>query len=260
MGSGTRFTNGKYYGYLTGFHKPHFGMLGLAVAVAQHPVLAVSHLASRWAIVVAYLAVVGLVGVCSEWAFPMVLAVFLPSALAASLEVMKPFQVWPALPFVLVGSVEVLLWLAVRWERTPALRFVAAAWVTAVVPIATVQLPRTSATWLSVSPPIASELASVRSSLPAHTEVVVSQGISGRFGLRPAVEPFSHANQRIAITEETVAFIFTSDQGVDEPSSSATAAAERTVVQAGGVPILDDRALRAYLWSKQDGRRTLILP
>ncbi len=99
------------YGYLAGRHTGRIGLLDIVAGVVLHPGAAAHVAGSHLPVVFGFLVVVGLVGVASPWGLGMALAVFVPNVLDARglfIHDAASFQSWPALPFVLVGSVMVV--------------------------------------------------------------------------------------------------------------------------------------------------------
>ncbi|MGA2520522.1 MAG: DUF2079 domain-containing protein [Acidimicrobiales bacterium] len=99
------------YGYLVGRHQGRIGLLDIVAGVFLHPGAAAQVAGSHLPVVLGFLVVVGLVGVASPWGLGMALAVFVPNVLdARGLFIRYPasFQSWPALPFVLVGSIMIV--------------------------------------------------------------------------------------------------------------------------------------------------------
>jgi hypothetical protein len=101
-----------WYGYLVGPHHGPVGVPAIAFGALSHPGLVGHMIELRWLLIVTFLLAVGLVGVCSPWGFGVALVVFLPSALAAPTDFLRfdqSFQSWAALPFVLIGSLMIVL-------------------------------------------------------------------------------------------------------------------------------------------------------
>ncbi len=92
------------------------------------------------------------------------------------------FQSWPAMPFVLVGSVMVGLGLYVRGEAARRIAIVSVAVVAIVFgKIAYIALPDVPRDRLSVGAATAGELARVETRIPPNAEVISSEAVIGRF-------------------------------------------------------------------------------
>ncbi len=180
------------YAYLAPAHHGHVGVLDMAVGALTHPG-AVAHVAAPRGILFQFLVVAGLVGVVSPWGAGMALVVFVPSLLDSSpifLRTAASFQSWPALPFVLVGSVMVVVRLS-RWRGGHARRMGAGLLVVVSIPLAVVVgrgLSQADA-WIAVSAPAAAQLSAAAARIPAGAEVIASQGVVGRFVTLPGRVP-----------------------------------------------------------------------
>jgi uncharacterized membrane protein len=224
------------YGYLVGPHADHVSVLTIALGVLGHPDVVAHMVVSRWGTVFEFLVVVGLVGVLSPWGAGMALVVFVPSILNSNpefLNVTQSFQSWPALPFILVGSIMVLIRLG---SCGPLAKRVAVAAVTASAAslsvLAVTELPEVPHYWIAVDAPAATQLARSEQRIPASAEVVASQGVVGRFSDRDDVyeypdlyPPLHVSSATVPIRGSTVVFVLAPAQGVSEASPAFTEAA-----------------------------------
>lgn len=232
----------RWYGYLVGPHHGHLSALDVVLGTVRHPSAALRMLGSRWVVVLKFLVVAGLVGILSPWGFGPALVVFVPSALNADpffLRILASFQSWPAIPFVLVGSVMVFLRLvapASRW-RVAGLGGIAV-WALLLAQAALQALPSMPASWVAVSAPAAARLAAVQRATSIGTEVVASNGVMGRFGARPYAYALGSVPGRamfdatlapIPVKSSTVLFVITPDQGTGELPRRESEAALRYV-------------------------------
>ena len=114
----------------------------------------------------------------------MALVVLVPNILDASglfIRYGASFQSWPAMPFLVVGSVMVVVRLL--QGGGPARRLAVAslaAWASLLAVFACLALP-TITQWLYVTPASATELARVETVVPEQAEVIVSLPVVGRF-------------------------------------------------------------------------------
>ena len=255
-----------WYGYLVGPHAVHVGVLGILAGVLRHPDLVAHMIALRWVVVAEFLAVAGIVGVASPWGFGPALVVFVPNILNADpdfVRILQSFQSWPAIPFVLVGSVMVL----VGATTAPGIRREVAiagavTWALVLFEATAIVLPTVPKYWIAVSAPAAAELAAIRRETPVGTEVVASNGVIGRFGLRPYVYPLGYSPRTAAygslrpipVKSSTVLFIITSRQGVGELSHAETMAALSYVEKRLHARLLADRyGIYVLKWSPPRG-------
>lgn len=269
VGGATGTLIGANYGYLA--HAPADQKVGLAAIVKgaiEHPGTPLHVLRTRADVIRRWVEAAGLLGVVMPIGFGMALVVLLSNELNASLgfsTAVTSFQTFPVLCFVGVGTVEALVWLVrSRWR---ALR-----WLVAPVGVALlVGSGILSATWtplaasgfLKVDTAAATQLAAaVVPRVPPDAEVVVSQGVIGRFADRRLVYPFldiAGQGQQVPIFGGTVVFILT-NQGIEEnpPTGlqNAVAAVEhldvQTISRSGGV--------YAFEWHPPAGVRSFTFP
>ena len=249
------------FSYLTGHPGARSSMFAVAAGALTHPGLVLAHIAARWHYLLVYLGAVGLVGIASPWGLPMAIAVFVPSLLAvnpAFIGLFQAFQQWPALPFVLVGTVMVMVGLR-RHRYMPTLRATIALAGALVAMLAVARLPEVVPSYLAVRPAAARTLAHLHGEIAPEAEVIASQGVAGRFADRKDVEAFAHPNKSFPITAHTVVFIITATQGVGEPWPAATQAAVRTIEHLGAQQILARHGIDAFVWHPLHQRR-IVLP
>jgi len=217
------------YGYLVGSHHGRIGLPTIAVGALGHLGAAVSVAASHAPVALLFLIPVGVVGVVSPWGFGMALAVLVPNVLDADgifIRFGAAFQSWPALVFVLVGSVMVLLRLIERGAGTgrPARRVAAvrearrfaAVWAASLGAVSVVVLATFPHYWLTVDAPAAKALAHVDAVIPAGAEVIASVGVMGRFAQRDSVYGFTTGHQQFPVDRRLVVFVFTTQGGPDD--------------------------------------------
>jgi uncharacterized membrane protein len=213
-----------WYGYLIGTHKGSIGILDIVFGVLRHPGLVAHMVASRWLVVFEFVVVFGLIGLISPWGAGMAFVVFIPSVLNSSpyiLRLTAAFQSWPALPFVLVGSVMVAVRLAAGDSRRLRVATAAAvAWGSIAAAVTAVALPAIPSYWISVQASAAATLAKEQQALPPNAEVVVSNGVVRRFGERSYVYIWGYEPQNgetadvLPIHSRLIVFILTPDQGI----------------------------------------------
>lgn len=252
---------GHSFGYLLGKKASRSGSFDLLAAVFEHPIMVLDHLTSRWLYVVLYALPFGLVGIASRWALPTVLAVFLPSMLVDSttyIRFLQSFQQWPALPFILVGTAMVVTKIYQRGTSRSLLLPSITSWSVATALLAAQALPGIPSYWLKVTPAAATTLGDLRAVIPRSAQVVISQGISGRFANRPKLEAFIDPPQTIDLTSSTVYFIFSSNQGAAEPTPAQTEKAVRLVSGLGAQMVLDRDGIEAFVWHPAHRRRIVL--
>jgi hypothetical protein len=224
----------------------NLSMSRLVTGIAAHPVRVLSVLWSKRLDLWANLAPSGLVGLGFLVLLPLIVIVVLANTLFHGVLFAEPlFQSLPVYVFMPVASVGVLCWLTSRrrWLGLAVTGLVMAQAIgwTAVWGV------RAPGQWLRVSAGTAATLARVEPLIPASAEVIVSQGVVGRFAdhsdvrilLGPGLQPISRPD---------VWFVVVPASGVELESTGSAMAmiAElagplhaRMVVHANGVWAFD---------------------
>lgn len=247
---------------------PHSSSLAVASGVLAHPVQDLSVLFHKFHALELPLSLAGLVGVFSVWGLCPAVVTLVPAALNASptfLSTPSAFQTAPAIPFVLVGTVMVLVSLS-RWSpgatahgalgplarqagpviaSVVALALVVSALVQG-APVAT----QVRSDWWKVDGDAAGALLAAQNRIPADAEVIASQGVMGRFGDHRFLYPLVAAPQAFTVDRRDVAFVLAPAQGqevvpfaaVQADVVQARALGARTVVDRGGITVLEWRA------------------
>ncbi len=216
----------------------------------QHPGRALSVLWGHRLNVLADLSPVGWVGVLTPWTIGVPLVVLLTNNTTPfSVFSIPTFQSAPVYGFVAVGTVIVLAWLAAGQFRLPAWfgqlparlgkrgRHAAALlggrtvtvprWLALGVALliavnavvwAAIWLPPMKSTWMRISARQAQVLDSVAGQIGPDDEVVVSQGIVGRFADRSDVYDLTAGNNHIPMTAHNVWFIVVPNAGIETQS------------------------------------------
>jgi hypothetical protein len=255
----------EWYGYLLGPHPGSVRSYDVALGVLAHPAAATHMALSRWPLVLQFLLAVGLVGIASAWAWPVAAVVIIPSALNANVAFLNPhasFQTWPALPFVLVGSVMVLVRLLGGAPQARRIaRGVVAAWAVCLVVLAGVLVPDVPRFWLAVDPPAAAELARVDAAVPNGAEVIASWGVVGRFAVREHVYAYGPLSRSFPVDRHTVAFVLAPGQGVFEvPRATALKAVTRARRLPGARLLAASHGVYAIVWRPPPGTTRVRLP
>ena len=277
-----------YYGWIV--HEPsNASSWSVYASLAAHPAADLhvlrTHTGAMWRVA----ATGGALGLLTPWGLLQAVAVLVPVALNVNgsfwLLPVGAFQTVTAVPFILVGSVMVLVWVGTgrpewwplrRIDRTGATRAHwrgPAAWALgagALVLALSQSLPLwgqlvsgwdTPSILSSVSGEAAAQLRAVQSELPAGAELVVSGGVVGRFTDRQAVYPIEPAPQNaIPVTSRTVVFVLTNqgEEGVSAAGERSDAAFVAT--QLGATVLLHKGGVTAYVWHPPKGTAPLVLP
>ena len=259
------------YAYLVGPHSGHIGVVNVGIGVLGHPGSVIHMIVMRWPTVFAFVVAVGVIGVVSPWGYGMALVVFVPSMLNSNpdfLRLTQSFQSWPALPFVLVGSVMVIMGLDASQGPPRRVRMAAVGALAAcfVVVVAT-WLPA-AGNWIAVNGPAAAQLARSQPQIPARAEVIASQGIVGRLTGREYAYPYPFAyhprhgsDTTFPVKSSLVVFVLTPRQGVDEVAPAEARAAVAYIEHDLGARVIDARSGVFVLeWSPPRNTVTVTLP
>lgn len=250
-----------WYGYLVGPHARHIGPAAIFMGLLRRPEAALSMLSGRWGTAIGFLAVVGLVGVLSPWGYCLVAVVFLPAMLNADpvfFRYAASFQVWPALPFVLVGSVSVLARLLRKGTLRRLAVGVAAAWGSLAFVLSALYLATLPSAWIQVSPPAARELARIQATIPRGAEVIADNGIVGRFADRSDLRvPYLWPSP---VDRRLVVFVFASGQGVDDPTAPQVTRAVARLERSGAVLTAHRAGISAVAWRPPPDVHSVTVP
>jgi len=241
------------------------GQLGtgqVVAGIAGHPGRVLHALWARRDNIVANLAPAGLVGFLTPVGFGVPLVVLLSTNLAAGLVFSQdPAQNFAVYAFVAVGTVVLLGRVAGwrRWGRVAAL-VVAGLLVADTLGWAAVWLPRTPGHWLQVTPGAARVLAGVERRIPTSAEVIVSQGVAGRFSGRREIYAIFGGGGSYPVSGITYVVV-TPFQGIEVASANAQLAAIATVsAEPGSTLMAHGHGVWAFRWDPPAGTTTLTLP
>ena len=160
----------------------------LATGILTHPGNVVTTLWGKRLDIMADLAPGGLVGIGSPAVLPILLVVLLANALFPSLLFTEPtYQSLPIYVILPIGTIGLLAWLMRRHRRTALV--LAGVLAAQALGWSAVWSPRTPSQWLRVPNPTAATLAELAAHIPASDEIIVSQGVAGKFGNHPDVHP-----------------------------------------------------------------------
>jgi hypothetical protein len=259
IGSGKGSTLPTSYGYLADGRPVTSGVGGILAIVrgiVRHPSVGWHVVSPRRHEIFKYVASTGTLGVLSAVALPMAVVVLGANGLNTApnfVGAAATFQSLVVVLFTAVGAVGLLTWLLSRGTRAATVLTAALGLVmVAQAAYVSVQWTPRARTFLQVPASTAAQLDRVRRQIPTGAEVVVSQGVIGRFGAHAWVYPFldSFANgQTVPLNAPTVVFVFT-DVGIEAATPAQTAAAEALVGALPGVRILTEGVgVEAFSWS-----------
>jgi len=259
-------TLARSYGYLVGAHKGRIGPLDVIAGALGHPSAVAHAIASNGVVVVSFLVVFGVIGVVTPWGLGMGLVVLVPVLLDEGGHLARygaAFQSWPAMPFILIGSIMVVVRLFQNGDSARRVAKVTLAlWASLLVSFAFVALPGLPRAWLWISPPAAAELARIEPQIPADAEVVVSVPVMGRFAERDSVYGFVEDHQTVPVDRKVVVFVFSPYESFQKQLSRAgITAATGYVAHRLGARLLGARSgVSAFAWSPPVGTTRVTLP
>jgi hypothetical protein len=252
------------YAYLAG-RTTLTGAGGVALilgGIAAHPGRVVHQLDSRLGAMWVLIKPVGIVGLASAWGFGVPAVVLVTDGLNSRADFLNnAFQNFAVFPFLLVGTVMVLVWLAQRFRT---------GWAPAVVVGVVVALiafdygyrwtpAYVRASVGRVQPAPAARLRTALAATPPDAQVIASVGIMGRFCSRQSCW-FNYPNGARPVQRHDVVFVFSApDDATTTPAGTAMAVAyvrdqlhARTLVDGDGVT--------AFLWHPPPGTTEVTVP
>jgi hypothetical protein len=238
------------------------GILLIVGGIITHPSRVFHVFDSRLGAIWRLIKPVGIVGLASAWGFGIPAVVLVTDALNSRSDFLNnAFQNFAVFPFVLVGTVMVLVWLAQHfakgWLPAAVVAIIVSAvafdygaqWSPALVRGAIAQ----------VQPGTAAQLRVALAATPADAEVIATVSIMGRFCGRPACY-FYFPNGPRPVVSGAVVFVFATDnEATTTPAGSAMAIAyvrdrlhARTIVDADSVA--------AFIWHPPPGTSEVTVP
>lgn len=256
-----------YYAYLAGRTTlpAGGGILLVAFGILGHPMRVVDQLHLRMHYIWLLIKPVGIVGVASAWGFGVPVTVLVVDALNSQYGfIWGAFQNFAVFPFVLLGTVMVLTWVAQRLHRgwVPAVLVAVVVTVTALAYGANTSPGDMQWSIAQVGGPQAAVLRQALARTPPQAQVVATIGIMGRFAGRRSIFFYS-PGRTYPIEDRVVVFVF--DQGNENtvPFANAAddAAATEYVQHVLRAPVLSEGSgVTAFEWRAPPGTRSFRLP
>ncbi len=266
--SGTNAGSGlDFYAYLAGRQTlPHSaGVLLIAGGILAHPSRVINMLHERLHYIWVLLKPVGVIGMASAWGFGVPFVVLVTNALNSQYGfIFQAFQNSAVFPFVLLGTVMVLTWIAQRFR----LGWIPAGSVAAAVAVLALTYGLSTSPgnirWAvdRVSPPQAAQLSKALTLLPPHAEVIATIGIMGRFAGRTSIYWFTPGGT-IPVKSRPVVFVFdpANENTIPQAVPSDDIAAESYVQNHLHASVLiDTGGVGAYLWQPPPGTISVTFP
>jgi hypothetical protein len=250
------------YAYLTGRATlpANAGIAVVVTGMLSHPSRVVHELHLKLHYFWLLIKPVGVVGLASAWGFGVPVVVMVTNGLNFNYEfILQAFQSFAVFPFLLLGTVMVLVWLAQRF------RF---GWLPCVVLalVLTVQALAYGITnspgnirWAIDNVPAAAG-AQIRKALaltPPQAEVITSTGIMGRFSDRPHIYFFS-PNGTYPVNDSEVEFVF--DPAREQAAGYDDAAIAYVGSQLHARPVLEAAGIYVFQWHPPAGVKSVRFP
>ena len=241
------------------------GMLVVLEGAITHPSRVINQLHLRLNGIYVLLKPVGVIGLASAWGLGVPLVVLFTNAMNSSYEfIYQAFQNSAVFPFVLFGTVSVLVWIVQRFRFgwVPAIAIALAVTVQALAYGATTSPNDVRYALSRVSAAQGAQLRGALAATPSDAEVVASIGIMGRFSERPYAY-WWQPNSPIPIRARTVVFVFDPAIEYEIPNTNAqddVAAAAFVRDNLHAKPITDAAGITAFRWNAPAGTRSITLP
>ncbi len=237
------------------------GMVALARGIVTHPVRIFDQLRHRFSEIWFLIRPYGVISLASAWGFGVPAVVLVAGALNSSVNFLAPFQNFAALPFLLVGTVMVLIWLASRFRWGAVVAVLIATAILAQALVWGTAQSLSDARWFAnhVGQTQATQLQVVLDKIPANAEVIATRFIMGRFCSRPHCYMFVSGLNR-PVRTPTVVFVLAPQL---EPVTSVAQSeqAVRYVRNALGARVLVDAdGIVALEWRPPPGTTRVRIP
>ncbi len=236
--------------------------------IVTHPGTPLHMVWSRVHLLYLQLASAGLIGVLCPLGFGMSVVVLLENALNGSpvfSSQTSAFQSLSVYAFVVVGTVMVLLWLGhLRWPgRRVLASVVAVAVLVQVVVLAAIWIPRANTQFAVVGGPTSATLSELQPKIPDGAEVVVSQGVIGRFADRRLVFPFldiANGGQIVPVFGPGPVVVVLTDAGIEYATTAGTATAVAYLRSIGAHELTSKNGVHAFLLHPAARTTRLVFP
>jgi hypothetical protein len=212
------------YDYLESPTGVPFSIVALAKGIVLHPGRVLSAFWSKRSAVWQNVGSAGVIGFAFIWVLPLSFSVMSSSTLMFGPNFARPsFQSLPLYILLPVGTVAVLGWLASRPSKRIArgvsVSTVVAALVGALVLVPSLIMavtwgPQVKTSWLLVNKHTAGTLHHAASLIPGSAEVIVSQGVVGRFSSRKDIQTI-YGPRSVKLDSSPVYFVICPYEGIE---------------------------------------------
>jgi hypothetical protein len=237
------------------------GMVALAGGIVAHPARIIDQLRTRFSEIWFLIRPYGVVGLASAWGFGVPAVVIVTSALNSSVDYLDPFQNFAAIPFLLVGTVMVLLWLSSRFRPGAVVAVLIGMAILAQALAWGASQSSSDARWFAnhIGQPQAAQLQTALDKTPANAEVIATISVMGRFCGRESCY-FFYPDLARPVTNRTVVFVLAPQY---EPTTSAVRS-ERAITYIQDVlharTLVDADGIAALEWHAPPGTTEVTIP
>ena len=256
-----------YYAYLAGRSTlpGSSGVLLIIAGIVSHPMRAIDMLHARFHFIYTLIKPVGVIGLASAWGFGVPVVVMVSNALNSQYGfIFSAFQNSVVFPFVLLGTVIVLVWMAQRFKYgwIPAI-VVAVAVITQALFYGYTTSPG-NIRWAvnRIGPAPAAQLTKALSLAPEQDEVVATIGIMGRLSARPYIYWYP-PNSEVPVKTRQVIFVFDPAYEVTIPGATPSddlAAIAYARDQLHARTLLDADGITVLAWKPPPGTTRVLIP
>ena len=226
------------------------GHFQLLKAIVSHPRRILTTLFSHLHDMIANLAPTGVFGIFTPWTLGVPLIILVENGLTQGNLFSAPsFQSLPVYYFGAVGLIVLLTATFLRWPSRPIFVAVLALFVTNAVLWGAVFIPHLKETWLTVSSSQSSLLSRVESDIPASSEVVVSQGVSGRFANRQYIY-MAAEDVRIPVHGKHIWFVLAPSAGIEFSEIGQSNIASQLADSMHATRILTTDGIYVFRWTR----------
>ena len=252
------------YAYLAGRTTlPDTGGVALiAAGIVTHPWRVVDHLFGRLGDAYTLLKPVGVIGLASAWGFGVPFTVLVADALDSRPDFLRDsYQNFAVFPFVLLGTVMVLVWVAdrVSWGWIASVVVGAAVLAQALDWGATASPASVQWTLAQVPAPTGAALRTALARTPPGAETIVSLSVMGRFCGRRWCYFFYPDGARPVYTHDVVFVFATADEPLTTPAGVLYAVAYVQDHLHARV-LVDSANVAAFLWTPPPGTASVTVP
>jgi hypothetical protein len=234
-------------------------------AVVGRPSSALKVLAHHWPNILGVAGPAGWISVCTTWTIGVPFVIIFEnnvSGFGDGIFSAPGFQSAPLFGFGAVGLVIILSWAAVHFTfTTRTLKWIIALFAANAVAWALVWIPQVPVAWLRVSAPQAAVLSRLERQIPQSDQLVVSQGVVGRFADRTLIYDLDGGTNTIPVTGHTVWFIITPNFGIeDQEVNSAQGAIGALADRLHAKLIVAKHGVWAFRWERPANVHQLVFP